>query len=78
MYKGCKGCIHRRRLGLNCQACLYSVDTGELRGCPPAECTHYSNDKAERKRIIAKLARESRAYCYVKKENYEDDYKDPY
>lgn len=43
----CDGCVHRRRLIAGTVACQYSIDTGKLKNCRAAECTHYSTDKRD-------------------------------
>lgn len=49
----CKGCIHRRALaGKSAAVCQYAIDTGKLRGCEPEDCTHWSNNQKELKRLM--------------------------
>lgn len=47
--KCCKGCFYRTYLSSNVSVCDYAVVTGELRGCPPEECTHYMKKKRRKK-----------------------------
>lgn len=41
MAKNCKGCKYYRRfdVGRGGKACYYCLDTGEVRGCSPENCT---------------------------------------
>ena len=51
--ESCKGYIHLRAMtGFRCKACHLFIDTGHLRNCPAAECSHYNNDSEELKRIL--------------------------
>lgn len=43
----CEGCIHWRQFGYGGKACHYAIDTGELKNCRAADCTHYSTNKDE-------------------------------
>ena len=44
----CKGCIHHRRFTASFQEkyCLYILDTGEKRNCPPECCDKKDTDKS--------------------------------
>lgn len=42
MKNSCEGCYHFRLLPGLGVGCLYSIDTGELRDCPAADCTKYT------------------------------------
>ena len=44
MAAGCKGCMHYRPLGGNCDTkyCNYILDTGKSRGCPANNCIHHT------------------------------------
>ena len=44
MAAGCKGCMHYRPLGGNCNTkyCNYLLDTGKSRGCPVNNCIHHT------------------------------------
>ena len=44
MAAGCKGCMHYRPLGGNCDTkyCNYLLDTGKSRGCPVNNCIHHT------------------------------------
>ena len=44
MAAGCKGCMHYRPLGGNCNTkyCNYLLDTGKSRGCPANNCIHHT------------------------------------
>ncbi len=44
MAAGCKGCMHYRPLGGNCNTkyCNYLLDTGKSRGCPSNNCIHHT------------------------------------
>lgn len=49
----CKGCIHRRALsGKTPAVCQYAIDTGRLRGSSPEDCTHWSDNQKELKRLM--------------------------
>ena len=41
--ESCKGCVHHRPLSSDgydlLKCCLYILDTGAPRGCPPEHCT---------------------------------------
>lgn len=57
MADNCVGCKYWRHLESNnhCSphGCHYSLDTGELRGCPAENCKHYERDKMRGKNITA-------------------------
>lgn len=43
----CDGCVHRRPLWGGVIVCQYAIDTGKLKNCRAAECTHYSQNKRD-------------------------------
>lgn len=49
--KCCKGCFYRTYLSSNVSVCDYAAITGELRNCPPEECTYYLKKKRRKKEL---------------------------
>lgn len=45
MPKTCDGCIYQSDLGGSYKVCIYIIETGQKRPCPPENCTVYQSDK---------------------------------
>ena len=41
----CDGCIYQSDLGGSYKVCIYIIETGQKRPCPPENCTVYQSDK---------------------------------
>lgn len=46
MPKTCDGCIYQSDLGGSYKVCIYIIETGQKRPCPPENCTVYQSEKS--------------------------------
>ena len=46
MPKTCDGCIYQSDLGGGYKVCIYIIETGQKRPCPPENCTVYQSEKS--------------------------------